>query len=330
MLLGKWRLGWKSERLDKNLAWWSAETLDRYVARTMQECDVLMALSSVGLHAAKVAKRRGSQYICDRGSSHISYQQKLLDEEFRRWGQEFRGIDNRVIFKEQEEYALADRITVPSEFVRHSFLEMGVPADKLKKVPYGVNLSSFSKIADPSRDTFDVLFVGQVSLRKGVPYLLAAFEQLGHPRKRLRIVGAMQPDMEFFLSTRRFSNVDFVGPVPRSTLSKYFSTSHVMVLPSIEEGLALVQGQALACGCPLISSTNSGGEDLFSHGKEGFIVPIRDAAAIADRLEQLAADSGLRTEMSNAALRRVRHLGGWSTYGDNITAVCKELTKLLN
>ena len=66
------------------------------------------------------------------------------------------------------------------------------------------------------------------------------------------------------------------------------SSSHVLVLPSVEEGLALVQAQAMACGCPLISSTNTGGEDLFSDGVEGFLVPIRSPEAIAERLQQLA------------------------------------------
>jgi alpha-maltose-1-phosphate synthase len=93
------------------------------------------------------------------------------------------------------------------------------------------------------------------------------------------------------------------------------STSHVMVLPSIEEGLALVQGQALACGCPMISSENTGGADLFSHGIEGFFVPIRSADAIAERLQQLADDPTLRQSMSEAALRRVKSLGGWEQYG---------------
>jgi len=98
-----------------------------------------------------------------------------------------------------------------------------------------------------------------------------------------------------------------------------------MVLPSIEEGLALVQGQALACGCPVLSSTNTGGEDLFTDGIEGFIVPIRDPEALTARMQQLADDPALQSRMSEAALRRVRSLGGWSDYGDRWEALLKEL-----
>ncbi len=99
-----------------------------------------------------------------------------------------------------------------------------------------------------------------------------------------------------------------------------------MVLPSIEEGLALVQAQALACGCPVIASTNTGGEDLFTDGVEGFIVPIRDADAITRGLELLAGDADLQARMSEAALQRVRKLGGWEDYGDRWERLLFQLT----
>jgi starch synthase len=100
----------------------------------------------------------------------------------------------------------------------------------------------------------------------------------------------------------------------------------VLVLPSIEEGLALVQAEAMACGCPVICSTNSGGEDLFTDGVEGFIVPIRDAAALRERMQQLAEDPGLQKTMREAALRRVQSIGGWTEYGERWERLLKELT----
>jgi glycosyltransferase involved in cell wall biosynthesis len=89
-----------------------------------------------------------------------------------------------------------------------------------------------------------------------------------------------------------------------------------MVMPSLDEGMALVQGQAMACGCPVIATTNTGAEDLFTDGVEGFIVPIRDPDSLAKRMQQLAEDSSLLQRMSEAALARVRELGGWQQYGD--------------
>jgi glycosyltransferase involved in cell wall biosynthesis len=94
------------------------------------------------------------------------------------------------------------------------------------------------------------------------------------------------------------------------------SASDVLVLPSIEEGMALVQAEAMACGCPVIASTNTGADDLFTDGVEGFIVPIRDSEAILERMQQLADDPLLAGEMRAKSLLRVQSMGGWKEYGD--------------
>ena len=116
---------------------------------------------------------------------------------------------------------------------------------------------------------------------------------LKHPRKRLRIAGTVEPETLAVLERLGLDGVELLGSMSQEKLAEYMSSSHVMVLPSIEEGLALVQAQAMACGCPLISSVNTGGEDLFQDGVEGFLVPIRSPEAIHDRLAQLAGDPEL-------------------------------------
>jgi len=307
------------------LSWWVALTLDGYVARRLPECDVFVGISGSGLKTGRLAQKRGGKYICDRGSSHIRWADRMMTEEFNRWGQEFEGIFAKHIGREEQEYAQADAITVPSEFARRTYVEMGVPADKIWKVPYGTDLSRCAKVAEPAPDSFDVLFAGQVSFRKGIPYLLDAFAKFRHPKKTLTIVGGVQPEIARFLQGKSFDHVEFIGPQPQPRLKELMSRSHVMVLPSVEEGLALVQGEAMACGCPLIASENSGAEDLFDDGREGFIVPIRDAASITERLERLAQDPGLRDAMSARALERVTRLGGWDTYGHNYVAVLESL-----
>jgi glycosyltransferase involved in cell wall biosynthesis len=248
-----------------------------------------------------------------------------MTEEYRRWGSDAQGCDTRAILREEAEYAQADAITVPSEFSRRSFIEMGVPESRVYKIPYGVNLQRFQPVGKPPQDSFEVLFAGQVGFRKGIPYLLQAFEKLSHPRKRLRIVGGLTREIGPFLAKHLPVGVEILGLIPQSELRQIMSSSHVMVLPSIEEGLALVQGQAMACGCPLISSTNTGGSDLFTPGVEGFEVPIRSADAIAERLQQLADEPLLQQKMGQAALERVKTLGGWRDYGEQYLSLLEQL-----
>lgn len=326
-LMAKWRMGWQHERLDRELSWWMAETLDRHVARNLPQCDAFVAISGSGLHTARRARARGVKYICDRGSSHIRFSERILTEEFTRWGQSFPGIDPRSVQKEEREYELADAITVPSEFCRKSFVKEGIPAGKLNVVPYGVDMSRFSPDGEPAADSFDVLFVGQVSFRKGLPYLLEAFERVRHPNKRLTIVGAVQQEMREFLNKRDWPQVRFLGPRSRDEVRRLMSRSHVFILPSVEDGFGMVLAEALACGCPVIGTEHTGTPDLVENGREGFIVPIRDAAALSERMEQLCQDAALRQKMAAAALHRVRQLGGWNDYGDSIVHVLSELVE---
>ena len=287
--------------------------------------DALIAISGACLKAGREVQQRGGLFICDRGSSHQRYQEQVVQQEYKRWGVSRPVTDIRDILREEKIYETADAITVPSSFAARSFVESGLPPEKIRRIPYGVRLESFFRTGEPPVDGFEVLFAGSVGLRKGFPYLLEAFAKLRHPAKRLRVAGAVHPDIKTVLDRLPLDQVEFLGAVPQQRLAELMSTSHVMVLPSIEEGLALVQGQALACGCPVLCSTNTGGEDLFTDGVEGFIVPIRDPQALTDRMQQLADDPSLQSRMSEAALRRVRFIGGWSDYGDQWESLLKEL-----
>jgi glycosyltransferase involved in cell wall biosynthesis len=315
----------------EHLDYWNALAFDEWTTRRIAqpgaECDALIAISGAALKAGRLLQSHGSKYICDRGSTHARYQWRLLNEEHQRWRAPLDIYDPRDTAREEVQYVQADCIVVPSSFAARSFVAEGLPAEKLHVIPYGVRLDSFKPAAESSRptDTFDVLFVGQVSLRKGVPYLLEAFAQLQHPRKRLRILGPMFPHMKPLLARLPMEHVEVVGAVSRPELVRYLSSSHVMVLPSLEEGLALVQGEAMACGCPVIATPNTGSEDLFTDGREGFIVPIRDPQAIAERLQQIADNPALQLQMQAAALERVRHLGGWDDYGDRWVHLLREI-----
>ena len=305
------------------LGYANALTFDRFtesrLAKSLRRegpIHALIGISGSSLRSGALIQRSGGLFLCDRGSTHQRYQEQLLADEFRRWGVDTPPSDPRDTRREEAIYAACDAITVPSTMAARSFAEMGVPRDKVHVIPYGVRLENFRPIAEPSSDTFDVLFAGAVGLRKGVGYLLEAFARLRHPHKRLRIVGAVQEDIRALLPRLPMDHVEMLGALPQSELAALMSRSHVLALPSIEEGLALVQAQAMACGCPVVCSTNTGGEDLFTDGVEGFIVPIRDPLTLADRLQQLADDPALQRSMRAAALQRVRSIGGWKEYGD--------------
>jgi starch synthase len=297
-----------------------------WLCSNIEPCDALIAISGAGLTTGPLVQARGGKFICDRGSTHQRFQDGVMAAEYLRWGLPYSAPPAHILRREEAIYALADAITVPSHVALRSFLAHGVPAEKLHVIPYGVRLDKFTPAEPPPADSFEVLFAGQVSLRKGIPYLLQAFARLRHPRKSLTLVGSVQRDLRPLLAVLPTENVTFTGSIPQPELARLMSRSHVLALPSVEEGLALVQGQAMACGCPVVATADTGAEDLFTDGVEGFILPARDTDALADRLQLIADDPALRAQMSAAALARVKILGGWDNYGDQWDTLLHSLT----
>lgn len=307
---------------------WNALAFDQWTQAKIGPTDALIAISGAGLLTGRKVQLAGGKFICDRGSTHQRFQEEVLDAEYRRWGAPIALAKPHITVREEALYAQADAITVPSTVAKRSFIQMGVSAEKVHVIPYGVRLDKFTPTTLPPLDSFQLLFAGQVSLRKGIPYLLQAFARLNHPRKHLTVVGSVQNDLRELLKTMSTENVTFTGSIPQTELANRMSASHLLVLPSIEEGLALVQGQAMACGCPVLATVATGAEDLFTDGVEGFIVPDRDANALTERMQQIADDPALQQQLSEASLLRVRHLGGWDVYGDAWDALLHRLTGL--
>jgi starch synthase len=313
-LLQTLSMGWsripiigRSQAMHRELNWWAQESLDRRVAIALRQPRIVVALSGQGEHCGRKAQSLGGRHVCDRGSSHIRVQDRLVGEEHVRWGIDYRPIDPKMIAKEEREYAGADLITVPSGFAERSFLDSGVAPAKIRRIPYGGRLDRFKPQGEPEPGTLRLLFVGYVSLRKGVPYLLDAFARLRHPRKRLRLIGGVDPTMAPLLAKFPSEHVEFLGTVQNAELVRHYSESHALVLPSIEEGLAMVMAEAMASGCPVIASAHTGAEDLFSDGEEGLIV---------EAMTKLTDDPTLQRRLRHNAIERIKAIHGWDDYGE--------------
>jgi len=317
-------------RLADPLGYANALAFDRFTLRQLQRLDqppdALIGISGSSLLTGQWLQQNGGVFLCDRGSSHARFQQDILREEFVRWGLPNPPSDPRDTAREEAIYAQADAIVVPSTFAAQSFLEHGIAPEKLHILPYGVRLEAFHPTATPDPNTFEVLFAGYASLRKGLPYLLEAFANLSHPHKALRIAGNFGPEGNALFARLPTTNVERLGSLPTEQLAEVMSRSHALVLPSVEDGFGLVLPQAMACGAVPVATTHTGAADLYTDGVEGFIVPPRDPAALTQRLQQLADSPVLHQQMSTAALSRAHALGGWSSYGDRWEQLLHSLT----
>jgi glycosyltransferase involved in cell wall biosynthesis len=291
--------------------------------------DVVVASYGTGQFAFEAVRRAGGRAVLSYPIAHNRFQRQLYAEEAE-IEPEFAAALPRLDELPAEyserleiECELADRILVGSGFVRDSFVALGYDARKITVVAYGVDTDRFTTRIAPRRERpFRALFVGQLGQRKGLSYLFKAYERFRKQDTELHIVGTFVPGAEVF---DRFSHLyRHTRNVLQSDLPALFHEADVFVFPSLIEGMPLVVLEAMACGLPVITTRNGPG-DIVRDGVDGFFVPIRDPDAIAQRLEQLYRDPGLREQMgANAREQALRH--SWSTFAK--TAADAVLTQI--
>lgn len=301
-------------RLARHLNWPCIELFDRWVASRMTHCDMFHCFSGFGRKAHKVAREKyGAMTVVERGSSHIGFQDEILSEEYGRWSISYPGIDPRVIEKEQCEYDECDYITVQSSFAERTFIERGFPAHKIIKLPLGVDLQMFRPV--PKEDKiFRVLYAGTISLRKGSLYLLEALQGLRLNNFEFVFNGHVSDEIKSLILPYS-DGIRSVGTRPFDQLYKLYSQASVFVLPTIEDGFAKVITESMACGVPVIATTNCGAEDVITDGKDGFIVPIRDPEAIREKILFLYENPDIRDQMAAASLDKAKVLLGIGSHG---------------
>jgi glycosyltransferase involved in cell wall biosynthesis len=286
---------------------------DAWAARHIAQADLFHVWVGYGSQSLRRAKAQGMTTVVQVVSSHPNFQNRLMREEFARWGQTW-PVWDAGLARMLREIDQADYILIPSDFVRESFLAEGIPESKLIQAPFGVDVSRFTPAKTSEARPFRVVFVGQVGLRKGVPYLLEAWKRLGWRDAELWLVGRVLPEIKEVLKTyAELPGVRIVGFSGAPATA--YQQADIFVLPSIEEGSALVTYEAMACGLPVVTTPNAG--SVVRDGVEGFIVSIRDPDALAERIDQLRSNADLRREMGYAARTRATQFT-WEIRGETL------------
>ena len=257
-------------RLSEQLAYISKLWLDRRSLAPARRSDLFLFYSGAGLRTLR--RLRGSKTVCvvEAVNSHVLVQKRIMDEENQKLGLPLTGFPPREVARRVREFEPADAVVCPSHFVKDSFVSEGFPADRIHVVPYGIPPPEpVEPRAARLTEVFRVLYVGQLSPRKGVRYLLDAFARLRHPKKELLLVGPRSQPSGLEGATTP-DGVRFAGVLKGAELARAYREASVFVLPTLEEGLALVLGESLAHGTPVIATVNSGGADLFRDGDGRF------------------------------------------------------------
>ena len=291
--------------------------------------DAVYAFCSAALelfeHAAGLARR--PKLVLEQAMAPRRLLRRLMTDEGGRWPDWVMGSgdgedDDVLLAREEAEWALADAIICPSQFVVDELAKCGVATEKCHLVPYGVELPPDPRSKPRRREDGRVrlLFAGSIGVRKGVPYLLDALDRSSNSQVDIRLVGPRPLGVKSSALER--GNVEVVGPVPRSAMPAYYDWADALILPSLCEGSATVTYEALVRGCPVVCTPNSGAPVV--HGYNGLVIDAQSSDAIMEALSQLVEQPSLLDSLSSNAWAS-RHACSYESYSRRLGTVLEQL-----
>lgn len=270
--------------------------------------DVLCVLSGCGLRTLRSFQKHGKRVVIECGSTHTDYQHQILLEEFKRNGIRESLFPQAYRDRVRREFIEADWIQIPSQFVKRTFIEAGIPESKLLLNLYGADTSRFSPRAQDDLDRpFRVICPSGVNLRKGARILVEAWKQLGWKDAELHWIGNAKAPQVRHLFREPLPGLVWHGWMPHEKLAELYRSCDVLVLPSFEEGFARVMVEGAASGLGLIATPNTGVEDFFTpEDPEGWLIPVNDIGALCRALEEAKHDRARTRQLGLRAAKRTR------------------------
>lgn len=233
--------------------------------------------------------------------------------------------DPKMIKSDIEGCNDVDYFFVPSEFVKNSLLANGIPKEKIKKIPYGVDVDKFHYMPHQHKDgILRLLYVGNISYRKGSHRLLDAVSHMDNVE--LYLAGTYDANSPLYLNYTKFHFIKFLGFVTRDKLNTLYGKCDVFVLPSLCEGMAMVGLEAMAAGLPLLCTFNTGVNDVVENGKNGFVYKTDDNKKLSEYIMWFKNNKDQLPRMSEYA-RHTSLKYTWDIYYENLSKTVIECVK---
>jgi glycosyltransferase involved in cell wall biosynthesis len=277
-----------------------------------------------------VKARGGKSIICQ--MDPVRYEVDLVKGEEKRWpGWAKYSVDvpEAYFHRRKQEWAVADLVMVNSEWTRQALMKQGVNESKLVVVSLayeappveGFNSGLRSQVSSFTKEKpLRVLFLGQVILRKGIQYLIEAARFLEKESIHFDVVGPIAISDEAVALAP--PNMTFHGPVSRDRTDEFYRAADLFVLPTLSDGFALTQLEAMAYGLPVIATPNCG--EVVSDGVDGLIVPASDAIALAEAFQLLLQDPAKLEAMIAATQAKVEQFS-LDRLGENLAVLERRL-----
>ncbi|MGB7601554.1 MAG: glycosyltransferase family 4 protein [Candidatus Sulfotelmatobacter sp.] len=305
---------------------------DHIVARRLEQLvgkiDIIHTWPLGALETLKMARRLGIPTVLERPNAHTGFAMDVVQRECDRLGVTLptdheHAYNASKLHKEEQEYGLADRLLCPSDFVVRTFVDKGYPATKLARHQYGFDEKTFHPGSErrPGKQGLTVLFVGVCAVRKGVHYALEAWlKSPACEEGTFLIAGEFLPDYQGKLAAMlAHPSVKVLGH--RKDVPDLMRESDILVLPSVEEGSALVTSEGRGSGCVLLVSDASGA--ICRHMENALVHKAGDVSALARHITMLHEDRAKLEQLRAASLATVPELT-WTAAGRILLDVYRE------
>jgi glycosyltransferase involved in cell wall biosynthesis len=305
---------------------------DYIVARRIEKMagsiDIIHTWPLGALRTLKIAAKLGIPTVLERPNAHTGFAMDVVQKECDRMGivlppDHEHAYNAKKLLKEEEEYGLATKLLCPSNFVLETFLDKGFAIEKLARHIYGYDEEIYFPGNEQRQKTggLNMLFVGVCAVRKGLHYALEAW--LRSPASKqgtFQIAGAFLPDYREKLAPMlAHPSVKVLGH--RSDVPELMRKSDILILPTIEEGSALVTSDARASGCVLVVSEAAGA--ACENMKTGLVHRVGDIETLARHITMLHEDRGLLERLRAASLESCSEIT-WTAAGEKLLDVYRK------
>lgn len=286
---------------------------------------LVVAQDTSALYTIRAARQATTVSVLHQMIGHLAVGTRILKEEAELqpdWADSLHADAPSWLIEQCLAEALeADHVVASSDYVRQTLIEVGTSPERIHLLPYGVRVDRFRPAEAPRNDgKFRLLYVGQISQRKGLSYLLDAIKTIGDRDIELTLVGGI---VGAGAGLKTYDGLfRHVRNVPHSEVIALFRDADAFVYPSLHEGSALAIYEALASGLPVITTLNSG--SVVRDGIEGSIVPIRDSGALVEKILELKANPDLRRSMALAARTRAEDFT-WDRYRERLGGLLDQI-----
>lgn len=334
----EWKEFWMRKKQGKSLA------VQNQVYQRDMDFDAMMAEKMKGLQGSHfwgfqgschdtliAARKTGKTAICELATAHVVQARKILREEAELQPDWADSIDNLYFpsyyeKRLEEEPHHADWVIAASKFTKWTLTESGINANKIKVLPLGFEAEKIPFLIGHnqfSNRKLKLLYAGTLTQRKGISYLLEAIQNLPKTDIELHLYGGIQGSGKAFERFRHL--VHYHPPVSQYQMFQLYTQFDALVLPTVFEGFGLVIVEAMAAGLPVITTPHSMGPDVIEEGRNGWIIPIREVAAIEKAIQELRNLDNVQYAQMRSSARTAALQYTWDRFQNSLSHLVLDL-----